>query len=77
MEQPNSRLCVVIVRVVRVSEIPMGAVCLTPGLESLIPLCCHHVIVSAIHFKNHQDGVLGWRFREFASVLGPIHTKRA
>ena len=58
MGQPHSLLCLVIVRVVRVSEIPMGAVCLGSELSSLIRLCCHHVVISAIHFKNHQNGAL-------------------
>ena len=58
------------------SKIPKGAVCLAPGLASLIRLCCHHVIISAIHFKNNQDGAFWRDFKVFVSVLGPIHTKR-
>ena len=73
MEQPHSLLCVVIVRSVHVSEIPVGAVCLAPGSATHIRLCCHHVIISAIYFKNHQDGAF---WRAVASVLAPIHIKR-
>ena len=78
MEQPHSFPCFVIIRVVRVSEIPMGTVCLAPGSASRILLCCHHVIVSAIHFKNHQDDAFKRVFRDscmYSLALEPIHTK--